>query len=182
MSVESSRPSDSYGLWLVLSCGLVTCAAVFAAARVKPPLVFALGFGLAIGLGLRFLAIWLQVPLDRRVVSIAVLLSLAGFGLCFALGYRRAALDWKRVQGADQQNAALAEALLNSFPEADRHSLPSPELRFNFPNYLSGRVPGWPAPWPMVLWGAEWTACVLTTGVCLGKRRRTPDHVLENAS
>ena len=43
MTVETARPSDSYGLWLILSCGLVTCAAVFAAARIKPPIVFAIG-------------------------------------------------------------------------------------------------------------------------------------------
>ncbi|MFO0919293.1 MAG: hypothetical protein U0872_13400 [Planctomycetaceae bacterium] len=182
MSVEPPRPSDSYVLWLVLSGGLVACAAVFAAARIKPPVIFAAGFGLAIGLALRSLAVWLQVPLGRRVIWAALLLSAVGFGLCFALSYRRAELDWRRIQAPEPEHAALAEALLKNFPGADAESPRSLHPTFSFHEYLSGRYPDWRSSWPYALWGAEWALCVAITGLCLYKRRRTAkDQLAESA-
>lgn len=172
MSLQASRSSDSFGVWLILSSALAVCAGLFAAARVKPPILFALGFGAVIGLTLRFLAAWLSVPLVRRTVAAAVILAAVGFGVSFSLGYRRAALDREQMRASLQGNAALAEALLQQFPDKNLPALLNIKKPFGFQDYLSQRLPGWPSPWPEVIWGAEWTACILTAGLCLWKWKR----------
>jgi hypothetical protein len=145
--------------------------AVFAASRTKPPVIFAAGLGLALGVLLRFLADWMSVPRSRRAVLSVALISAAAFAASFGLGYRRAAIEWGQLHDAGPDNP-LAAALLKSFPDADASDLVAGRQRFTVSDYLSRRLPSWPSPWPEVLCGAEWVLCIVIGGLCVSTPAR----------
>lgn len=150
--------------------------ALFSASRAKPPVVFAAGLGLVLGVLLRILADWMSVPRTLRVFMSVALLAAAAFAVSFGLGYRRAALEWTKLHDVGPGNP-LAAALLKSFPNSDPSELVAAQQRFTFSDYLYRRVPQWPSPWPESLWGAEWIACVAFAACSVSLRPRRASDV-----
>lgn len=171
MSNAESRPADAFGLWLLLAGLSSAGVTVFASSRTKPPVIFALGLGIVLGLLWRIIAQMLQVQRTRRVVGAAILLMLIAFAVCFGLGYRRAAMEWKQLHSAGV-NDPLAQMLLEKFPKSDPSAILTAQERFTFADYLSRRLPNWSSPWPEVLFGAEWLGCVVVAGMCVGLQTR----------
>ncbi len=165
MSSTTPKTTDAFRVWLIGSSVLVIAAALFSASRAKPPGIFLLGFGAAIGVMLRICAETLPVIRNSRVIGLTMLLAGCGALLSFVPSYRRAAAEWntQRVMApADPMGAAILKQMEQHHPEA----LAVPP--YNIAKYLSQRYFHWPPPWPAVVFGAEWIGCVLLAGACVG--------------
>jgi hypothetical protein len=164
-------PTDAFRLWLLLAAVIAAAAGILAASRIKPPVLFAAGLGLVLGLALRFLAEGLAVPRTRRVVAATMVIAAAAFATSFGLSYWREARAWDRAHQVGPENP-LAAALLNSFPDTDADGLAQAPQRFTFFDYLDRRLPQWAQPWPEVLFAAEAVACVVIAGMCVFRTAR----------
>jgi|GEM_PF-5619549 len=154
-------------MWLLVSMIAVFAAALFAGSRTKPPFLFALGFGIGLGIVLRLLAEACVVPRSWRITWAASLIIGCGFLISFLPSYRRAESQWEQWRTAPPTDP-LAIAILSQAPPEEV----APPPRYSIARFLSQRSPGQPDPWPQMLFGAEWLLCVACAACCVGVGRR----------
>lgn len=160
MSASSPSSTEGFAWWFVSGSGLVVAAALFSSTREKPPVLFAIGLGLAAGLGLRLLATSFRANRDRRVPWQTGLIVACGFVLSFVPSYQRAARQWNAAV-TRMPSDPIAAALLKSAAE---NQLADEVPRYSISQYLQQRFRNWSPPWPVVMFCAELVSCSLLAG------------------
>lgn len=160
MSAASPSSKDGFAWWFVSGSGLVIAATLFSSTREKPPFLFAIGLGVAAGLGLRLLATSFRANQERHVPWLTGLIVACGFVLSFVPSYQRAARQWNAAV-TRMPSDPIAAALLKS--AADNQSADEAP-RYSISQYLQQRFGDWSPPWPVVMFCAELVSCSLLAG------------------
>jgi len=168
-SSQTPHPARRLDSWLAFVLGaVVLVAALAAAASAIPPRFRWLGL-LAVLIGLlagRGLIIWsrrLDLPVTRMMCVIAFLGGVGSWVGTTAIHVRA---RQSQVQQVNSLARAMAEQAAQYDPSTiDRSTLDHLTNSQRASNvwlaFIRGRVPGWPAPWPEVLWLCECLAAGL---------------------
>lgn len=174
--------------WLVtaaLSLIVLTLAAAYAPKMVA---LFLIGYGLAAGAILGWLARLSGLRGLPLVMSCALLIAIGSVGLTVRshqLWGKRTLALLKETNGLSPfPSLGLLEGLPSDIRSGFQRALATRSPRMDFPAYLHDRLTplgDWPPPWPALFWGAE-IAIGTVAGAWLAGRLVNPPALNEHTS